>query len=317
MVCMGLFLLLVILGIHSLHKRYLQLAVIGLFAFLNIFTLKDIYTQHFNFFVKAMAQDLTGEVQPGDVVITSESYSLGPAFYYFPQAVHYYSNNSREARWGQVLKPYIPPLHYEEGLKELLSTHPSIWYIAANTGLAKNIWTILKNEPGWEADSRPRTYSAAYSPVKFTVQKYIYTGRQNLQRGTLTVQVTGLRPKGALFTILYDRASPFWDGPLSKIPPPDRYEYLNVDRGELSYTFDGLDYGEYMLVMAHDENENHVIDIDPRTRLPVEGVVVLNMDIASGLDDFNFDELKFTFSEPEKSLKVEMRYPPFTRQGEH
>jgi uncharacterized membrane protein/uncharacterized protein (DUF2141 family) len=318
LVCVGLFLLLVSLGIRSLPGKYLPLAALGIFMILNVLTLKDVYTQQFNFFTKDLVQDLGNEIKPGDLIITSDSYSMGPAMYYFPQAVHYYSNNSREARFAHVLKPFIPPLHYEEGLKDLLSTRQSFWYITANTGLSKSIWTILKGEPGWEAYLEPKTYSEPYSPVKFTAQKYIYTGQENTHRGTLNVNITGLKPKGALFAILYDKESPFWTGPLSKIAPPYRYEYVTVDNEEMLYTFDGLDYGEYVLVFAQDENENHEIDFDRQGRLPVEGMFILNyekMDLSSGLKDFSFDKLKFTFHEPEKTIEVKMMYPPFTWLG--
>jgi uncharacterized protein (DUF2141 family) len=318
MVCMGLFLFLVSLGISLLPGRYLQLAALGLFVFLNVFTLRDVYTQQFNFFMKGVAQDLQNEIQPGDLIITSDSYSMGPALYYFPQAVHYYSNNSREARFAHVLKPFIPPLHYEEGLKDLLSTHQSFWYITCNTGLSKNTWTILKGEQGWETYLKPKTYSEPYSPVVFTVQKYIYTGQENVRRGTLTVHITGLKPRGALFAVLYDKESPFWNGPLSKMAPPYRFEYVTVEKEEMLYTFDGLEYGEYVLVLAQDENENHVHDFDHEGRLPVEGMFILNyekMDLSLGLEDFTFDKLKFMFNEPEKTIEAKMLYPPFAGQS--
>jgi uncharacterized protein (DUF2141 family) len=318
MVCVGLFLLLVSLGISSLPGKYWQLAALGVFVLLNVLTLRDVYIQEFNYPFKELAHDLKNEIQPGDLIITSDSYSMGPAFYYFPKAEHYYSNNSRETRWAQVLKPFIPPLHYEEGLKELLSTRQSFWYITCNTGLSKNIWTILKDEPGWEAYLNPKTYSVPNTVVKFTAQKYIYTGRENSQRGSLLVRITGLIPKGALFAVLYDKEAPFWNGPLSKTAVPYRFEYVNIDKEEIDYSFDGLDYGEYVVVMAQDENENHIIDLDRQRRLPVEGMYILNfekMDLSSGLKNFNFDELKFTFNEPEKTIEVKMLYPPFTGQS--
>jgi uncharacterized protein (DUF2141 family) len=84
------------------------------------------------------------------------------------------------------------------------------------------------------------------------------------------------------------------------------------------YTFDGLEYGEYLLVLAQDENENHVHDFDHEGRLPVEGVFILNnekMDLTLSLNYFSFDKLKFTFHSPEKTIEVKMLYPPFTGQS--
>jgi uncharacterized protein (DUF2141 family) len=318
MVCMGLFLFLVSLGISLLPGKYFPLAALGLFALLNVFTLRDIYTRQFNFFVKDLALDLQDEIQPGDLIITSESYSLGPAMYYFPQAVHYYSNNSREARFAHVLRPFIPPLHYEEGLPGLLAGRQSFWYINASTGLAKSIWTILQGDWGWEPYLEPRTYAAPYSPVAFTAQKFFRAGEDAAPRGTLTVRIAGLRPGGALYAILYDRESPFWTGPLSQSTPPSRYEYVTVEKEEMLYAFDGLEYGEYALVLAHDENENHILDFGGGSRFPEEGLFILNderLDLLPGLDDFSFEKLKFVFDRPEETIDAHMLYPPFPGQG--
>lgn len=314
MVCTGLFLFLVSLGISQLPGRYLQLAVLGVYAFLNIFTLRDVYTQNFNFFVKDLAQDLKDEIQPGDLIITSDSYSLGPATYYFPEAEHYYSSNSSEEQWAHVLTPFIPPLHFKEGLKELLSARQSFWYISCSSGISKNIWTIIKGEKGWEADGESRRYSEAYSPVAFTAQKFFYSGREDLRRGTIEVRISGIKPMGSLFMMLYDKESPFWQGPLSAGAPPYRFEAIRAGSEEMLYSFDGVEYGEYVLVIAHDEDADHKIDLDDAERFPEEGVFILNgekMDPALDLDDFSFEELKFLVDAPEESIDFRMAYAPF------
>ncbi len=312
-VCVGMFLLLVSLGISLLPGKYWQPAAIGIFALLNVFTLKDIYTQYFNHPMKLVAQGLKNEIQPGDLIITSDSYSMGPALYYFPEAVHYYSNNTIEAQWGHVLKPLTPPLYYEEGLKELLAARQSFWYITCNTGLSKNIATILKGEPGWEESLAPRTYAEPYSYVAFTVSKYTHTGKEAAHpQGTLKVHVTNLRPVGHLFVVLYNK------GPIRKDAPPYRFETLDAAQEELFYSFDGLEYGEYVLVLAHDENKNHVHDYDSEGLLPIEGLFVMNMEKlgpALRLKDLTFDNLKFSFNEPDRTIEAKMVYPPFTAQA--
>ena len=313
-VCAGLFLLLLSLGISLLPGKFLPPVAVGIFALLNVFTLKDIYTQRFNYPMKAVAQSLKHEIQPGDLIVTSDSYSMGPALYYFPEAVHYYSNNSIEAQWGHVLEPFTPYLHDDEDREDLFSTHQSFWYITCNTGLSKNVSTILNDEKGWEESLEPRTYAEPFSFVAFTVSKFAYTGQENAQqRGMLNVHVTGLRPVGYLFAVLYDK------GPLfSPTAPPYRFETVNIAGEELLYTFDGLEYGEYVLVMAHDENKNHVHDYDSEGRLPIEGSYMLNyekVDLSTGLEDVTFDKVKFLFDEPERTIEAKMLYPPFTEQS--
>ncbi len=229
LVCVGLFLLLVSLGISMLPRRALQAVAVGLFALVNIFTMKDIYTEKFNHPMKDLARYLKPEIQPGDLIITSDSYSMGPATYYFPEAEHYYTNNTIEAQWGTVLKIMAPPLHNDEGLKELLATRKSFWYITCNTMINKNIWAILKDEPGWEKSQMPLHYSVSHSYVAFTAQKYIHTGRVDTQpRGVITVHVTGLKPIGHVFALLYDRE------PISPSSSPAWMETLAVTGEELT-----------------------------------------------------------------------------------
>jgi 4-amino-4-deoxy-L-arabinose transferase-like glycosyltransferase len=177
LVVSGLFLLLVSLGIGMLPGKYLPWIAVGLFAILNVFTIKDIYTQYFNHPMRQMVEKLDGAVQPDDLVITSDSYSLGPAFYYLPQAVHYHQNNPYEGRYGDVLNPFVPPLHYEKDLPELLATHETFWYITCNTGASLPIFKVLQDVPGWERwrPSGPRvTVSERYSPIMFMAQKYVH-----------------------------------------------------------------------------------------------------------------------------------------------
>jgi uncharacterized membrane protein/uncharacterized protein (DUF2141 family) len=317
LVCVGLFLLLTSLGISMLPGRYLPVVAVGIFAILNVFTIKDIYTQKFNYPMKDLAGKLNAAIQPDDLIITSDSYSMGPATYYFPQAVHYYYNNSVEAQWGYVLKPMIPPLHYGEGLESLLSTRKSFWYFSCNTGLSKQVAEILQGEKGWEKSQEPITVAEPCSFVEFTAQKYTYTGRVDAQsRGTLTVHVTGLKPVGYLIFALFDK------GPVVNNLHPYLYGVINVAGTEASYSFYDLAYGEYVLEVGHDENKNHIVDMDSRTKLPIEGIYILNFEkvdfskgIEKGLESITFDLLKFTFDEPEKTVEGEMMYPPFTGES--
>jgi 4-amino-4-deoxy-L-arabinose transferase-like glycosyltransferase len=176
LVVSGLFLLLVSLGMEMLPGKYLPWVAALLFAILNVFTLKTIYTQYFNYPMRQLVEKLDGAIKPNDLIITSDSYSLGPAFYYWPQAVHYYQNNSYEAPWGDVLKPFVPPLHYETDLDELLATHHTFWYITCNSGASLPIYTVLQNAQGWLPVGIPVRVVEPYSPIIFSAQEYEYNG---------------------------------------------------------------------------------------------------------------------------------------------
>jgi len=169
----GLFLLLVSLGMGMLPTKYLPWVAAGLFAILNASTLKDIYTQYYNHPMRQLVEKLDGAVQPGDLIVTSDSYSLGPAFYYWPQAVHYYQNNPIEAQWGDVLKPFVPPLHYEKDLPELLATRETFWYITCSPGASLPIVDVLKGVRGWEPWGLPTRVIAPDAAVTFKAQKVV------------------------------------------------------------------------------------------------------------------------------------------------
>jgi uncharacterized protein (DUF2141 family) len=335
LVCVGLFLLLISLGLSRLPWKYLPWAAAVVFAFLNIFTLKDIYTQKFNHPMKDLAQKLAGSIQPGDLIITSDSYSLGPAMYYFPQVQHYYCNNSIEAQWGSVLKPLSPPLH-QEGLGNLLSPGKSVWYISCNTGIARDMGEILSGVKGWKKSQPAITVAGPYVFVEFTAQKYSYTGCEYApSRGTLTVHVTGLnKPAGYLIFALYDQSStgnhsqPYLEGILNVVgsyalykqlllgtnPQPYRYGIINLTAVEASYSFYDLPYGDYIFAVGHDTNKNHYVDLDGKTRLPAEGMYIVNLDrtdFSKGIETITFDMLRFSVDEPVQTLEAEMTYPPF------
>ncbi len=174
LVVSGLFLLLVSLGMGMLPGKYLPWIAAGLFAMFNVFTIKDIYTQHFNHPMRQLVEKLDGAIQPNELIITSDSYSLGPAFYYWPQAVHYHQNNQFEARWGDVLKPFVPPLHYETDLPELLATRKTFWYITCNTGASMPISEVLQGAPGWEMLGIPVRVVEPHSSIIFRAQKYVH-----------------------------------------------------------------------------------------------------------------------------------------------
>jgi uncharacterized protein (DUF2141 family) len=255
-------------------------------------------------------ETLDGGVQQGDLILTSDSYSLGPAFYYLPEAVHYYQNNRYEARWGQVLNPLVPPLHYETDLPELLATHKTFWYITCNTGASMPIEDVLRGAQGWVRSGSPVHAIEHDSPIMFTAQKYTYNENTKIVPKTnLTVHVTGLKPNGQnVFFVLYDHA------PLSPTAP-GKVDMVPVETTEATYTFYGLPYGDYAVVIMHDLNGNNNYDTDPQTGAPTDGFYIVNL----GAQNFSlatdgqiaFDQVKFHVDQPEIMIEAIMAYPPF------
>ncbi len=214
---------------------------------------------------------------------------------------------------GQILEVLVPPLHREEGLKELLSARRSFWYLTCSIGLAKDISEIVEYDEGWEAQGDPRVWRALpYGAYGFTAQRYVYTGKRP-EGGTLEVRLTGLRPGGYLYVSLFDHA------PLQG--KPARWKLLHVNGPELIFRLGGLADGDYALVILHDEDGNQRWDLDARRR-PIEGAFAVNGDkviadaVASGmkredlgLDVFTWDNLNFPFAGPKQVIEAKMGYP--------
>jgi uncharacterized membrane protein len=133
----GLFLLLLSLGISLLPRKWLQVAAFGFFALANVSTLRNVYVEYFNTPMNQVAEYLKKEMQPGEPIVTSELLSMGPAFYYLPQAVHYNTKSIAGDALEQQLKvPFLPDLHRDQDVDDLLSTHQPFWYITCDIGLA-------------------------------------------------------------------------------------------------------------------------------------------------------------------------------------
>lgn len=313
----GLFLLILSLGISLLPGKWLQVAALGLFALANLSTMRNVYVQYFNPPMDRAAEYLRKEIQPGDPIVTSELLSMGPAVYYLPQAVHYNTKSITGDLVEQQLKaPFSPELYRDQDVDNLLSTHQSFWYVTCSNGLAKSIGVILHGEEGWEASGEPITFSGPYSQAGITVTKYVYTGVVAAPTfGRLNLHITGLRPAGNLLIALFNDEAAYPTQPSS-------VAYLGFSDTEMTYTFDGLSFGDYVIYVFHDENNNKSPDRDSGTGLFSEGYGWANMDkvdlryVESVREGTNFDNIKYAFDEDGKTVEIKIYYAPFPWQNE-
>jgi hypothetical protein len=147
MVCAGVFALLVAIGIGQLPRVW-SVVALAAFALANVPTMKNVYTQFFNLPFRQVLQAMENQIKPGDLVVTSAPASLGPAFHYFPQAVHFYAKNNIKGVSDEIVQVMSPPLHYNDGLKQLLATRRSFWHITDTLGIDRDISDILAENPG-------------------------------------------------------------------------------------------------------------------------------------------------------------------------
>jgi len=312
----GLFLLLLSLGISLLPRKWLQVAAFGFFALANVSTLRDVYTQYFNPPMDRAADYLKDKIQPGDPIVTSELLSMGPAVYYLPQAVHYNTKSIAGDLVEQQLKiPFSPHVHRDEEVDKLLSTHQSFWYVTCNNGLQKSIGMILHGEEGWEVSGEPITFAEPFSSASVRVSKVVYTGHvATPTSGKINLHITGLRPPGNLLIALFDDEASYPTRPSS-------VAYIPFSNTEMTYTFDGLSFGDYVIYVFHDENNNKTPDRDSETGLFSEGYGWANMDkvdlryAAAVKEGSSWNNIKYPFDENGETVEIKIYYAPFPWQN--
>lgn len=294
MVCAGVFALLVGIGLGQLPRVW-SAAALAVFALANAPTMRNVYTQHFNLPFRQVLQAMETQIKPGDLVVTSAPASLGPAFHYFPQAVHFYAKNNIKGVSDEVVQVMSPRLHYNDGLKQLLATRRSFWHITDTLGIDRDISDILADTPGWQLASDPRRFSGApYSLIDFTVAKYEQVDEPRIRAGygTLKLHVRRLKPVGNLIALVNDRFpfEPKW--------LPFRAQVLGVVGEQMDVSISVVPHGDYVLLLIADENGNYTSD-------PGEPIWLYNHDEGQK-KGFVFDVLKFSFREPERTFEARM-----------
>ncbi len=309
----GLFLLLLSLGISLLPRKWLQVAALGLFALANVPTLINVYTQYFNLPMNQVADYLKKDIHPGDAIVTSDLLAMGPAVYYLPEAGNFNTKSSTGDELEQQLKvPFSPFLHRDAEVDTLVAAHQSFWYVTCDNGVAKDIRLILRGERGWEASGEPVIFSESFSPNSVTATKYIYTGRVVAPTfGTLNLHITGLRPPGHLIIRLKaDYTQNF-----------SRSVSMAFDSTETTYAVDALYFGDYVIQVIHDENNNQTADLDSDSGLFSEGFGMVNLeklDLRNATvvkEGSASNDLKYAFDENGKTVEIKMYYPPFPWQN--
>lgn len=128
--------------------------------------------------------------------------------------------------------------------------------------------------------------------------------------GTLNLRITGLRPPGNLIISLRtDYTQNF-----------SRKSYMSFNSTEMTYPVDALYFGDYIIQVVNDENNNETADLDSETGLFSEGFGMVNMDKldlrnAAAMKTRNtYDNLKYTFHKDGETVEIKMYYPPFPWQ---
>lgn len=137
--------------------------------------------------------------------------------------------------------------------------------------------------------------------VFYTLCFFMLVASHPVDQGVFVIQVEGLRNSDGVVTVaLYEK-----EGHLSE----DKVLISvkgSIKNNKATLKTKGLPYGEYSLVVLHDENNNGKMDYNI-VRMPKEGVGFSN-NPKIGLSKPNFEETNVTLREREKKINIKMNY---------
>jgi uncharacterized protein (DUF2141 family) len=312
-VCVGCLIIPLSIGISQISARSFQVGVFALLVLFNITTIRNVYTKEFNGAFREIRAMLKGSIHPGDLVITSDCHSVSPAIHYLPFARHFFHVNRVESDWDFTFDAMRPKLVAAPDLKKVFGDRKSIWFIDGGMGLSVSAGEILQDIPGWEKSREVVLEDNPYALNRFSIQQYVFTGKENTHESTgdLILNIENIRPKpSTLIIFIFDRV--FEDEELA-----DRLRHAAIrqivplppGRRDMDITFRDLTYGDYAILILHDENNNHNWDFG-FDGLPEEGFGVTNHDPLSleGIN-FIFNRIQFDFTTHEQHIVVQMTYP--------
>jgi len=137
--------------------------------------------------------------------------------------------------------------------------------------------------------------------VVYTMCFFMLVAAHPVDQGVFIIQVDGLRNSDGVVTLaLYEK-----DGHLSEDRVKASFKSPITNNKAVIKT-KGLPYGEYSLVVIHDENNNGKMDFNI-IKMPKEGVGFSN-NPKIGLSKPSFEEMKVELERSEKKIRIEMKY---------
>ncbi len=295
---LGLFILGLSFGIGSLGKKILP--AIGC-AVIIAFTVPQIdYTmsKRFNGPMTEAAEYMESRIQPGDVFLHTDEHTIGTFCYYFPDNTNYYYQ--REGFEGfSNFDAFGPNGVVIDSLDEVKGER--IWLVqryGAGDTISAGEWIgsgKLKpqgNQKSFRIDTswysfmiRPMALGSA-SPVKAV----------SASSGALTVTVSGL--KNGTGNVLFNV---YIQDPANTIANAA----ANIKDGKAEAVFADLPFGEYAILVLHDENGNQQVDM--AGEVPVEGIGYSNTSDAPQGPPV-YETCKFTFNADNTVISIPVFY---------
>ena len=179
----GLILIALSLSVSLSENRYFITSTVAIYCLLNLFVIINVQTHQFNGPTDKIVSELEDEIQPGDLIITTEVIVMGPMLYYFPEADHFLYLHGPAVKRQYLCKFFEPDVTMDkQQLPALLARHKSFWLIELKESLQYYIEALpvdvgeIVGKEKWRQVMETKKYALPYSQFQFMLSKYTFGG---------------------------------------------------------------------------------------------------------------------------------------------
>ncbi|NLO40181.1 MAG: DUF2141 domain-containing protein [Ruminiclostridium sp.] len=296
---LGLFILALSYAMANLGKKITP-TIVALVLILTVSGLQihHTLTNRFNGPMKEAVQTL--EVQPGDIFLHTDEHTIGTFSYYYPDNMNYYYVGKGTGGFSNF-DAFQPNGVLVSSLDEIPKDQ-QIWLVYRQGGIDRISVPSWINSGKLKTQGGPRVFRLPLSFYDFMVYqaKFPQEGSENTQPatatvGSITVKANRFRKgSGKAIVVIYN-------GP-NQILNTQSAEIMD---GMIEVSFKDLMFGDYSVLVFHDENGN--MDLDLKNGNPTEGLGYSNQftKIAGPPD---FENNRFSLSAEVLSIDIPIFY---------
>lgn len=298
---LGLFILGLSYGVANLGKKVMPVIACVLIMAVSVPQTYYTMTNRFNGPMTEAAAYLTPQIEAGDVFVHTDEHTLGTFCYYFPNNTNYYYQREGFGGYSNY-DAFKPNGLLINSLDEIAKDH-RVWLVqrfGASDTVTASGWmgsglirpdgapTVFQIQPSW--------YS--FSVYKATIGEPGTAGTTESAAGsgTMTVKISNFRnDQGNALVLLYNQDPMTQAGLLNQLAP--------IKGGQAETTFSDIPYGNYAVMVFHDENNNQQADLN--NNVPTEGFGYSNNFLPpGGPPEFEKCKIRFEANNSEISIPI-------------
>lgn len=296
---LGLFILALSFAMANLGKKITP-TIVALVLILAVSGLQihHTLTNRFNGPMKEAVQTL--QVQPGDIFLHTDEHTIGTFSYYYPDNMNYYY--VRQGNGGFSNFDAFQPNGVLVSSLDEIPKDRQVWLVYRQGGLDRISIPSWISSGKLKAQGGPRVFRLPLSFYDFMVYqaKFPLEGSENTQPatatvGSITVRADGFRKgSGKAIVVIYKGSNQIVNTQL-----------VEIKDDMIEVSFENLMFGDYSVLVFHDENGN--MDLDLKNGIPTEGLGYSNQftKIAGPLD---FENNRLTLNAEVLSIDIPIFY---------